>query len=207
MSDVLKIALRDSAEYGVAAGLAKDVYLREYGAQISPSWEKFAICHANAVTGSALDDAAVIGMSSAANSELFCDHYVGTEIQLAIGRELMESVDRNLVSEFGSFASSSRGTGFKLLTKLAVIAYCNGVQFGVVTATSAIVRILPRAGLRFVPLAQARESALPPQHRGCWGTYYETEPVVGFIDIRYLGNIFLAATLPTPEKLLLAVGA
>lgn len=176
------VARKNTILWQACADLVRDSYAKKYGAVTEPSPDYFiALCEDGPDIAGPL---ACAGVTHAGARPLLVEHYLGSAAHEALTAFHGERVDPHTVVEVGSLAARSAGAGLGLVQMLPGFCWCNGAQFAVCTITQSLVRALARVGIEFVPLADARESDLPGELQGCWGSYYDTSPVTGFVDIR-----------------------
>jgi len=64
-----------------------------------------------------------------------------------------------------------------------VVAWCQGSRFVLLTVTATVAGYLERAGIHFHPIVAADPARLDSEILKRWGTYYENEPVTGYVDV------------------------
>ncbi|MEV5339371.1 thermostable hemolysin [Streptomyces sp. NPDC052676] len=183
----INIARRGSALWQACADLAKDRYARDYQARIDPSPDCFIALCAEAGTGTDSGTGPVplacAGLTYGGGGDLLVESYLGgsaTDILAARSGRACEPTD---LIEVGPLASREAGAGRQLIRMVPALVWCNGASYLLCTVTTPLARMLDRIGIRFTGLTEARENALPPAQRGRWGTYYDTAPVAGYIDL------------------------
>lgn len=180
----ITIARSGSALWHACVDLARERYALDYGAAIEPAPDGFvALCdEAAAGTGAPL---ACAGFTYGGSRELLIDNYLGAQAAAVLSARLGCDCQSTALIEVGPLASREPGSSLLLIRMVPALCWCNGAEFLLCTVTRRLAAVLKRVGLEFVPLAAARESALPPRLRGQWGTYYDTDPVAGYIDLRH----------------------
>jgi hypothetical protein len=204
----LEIARRGSAQWQSSAGLARETYRREYGADIAPSPDAFAVLTKDL---SSPDKAgshvtAVAGMTFASAGRLLSENYLDEAAEVVLARLLGQQLERSEIVEVGSLASTSRGAGMHLLSFIPMLCWCNGAKAVLCTVTERVGGALPLLGIPFVPIGRAFEDDLPAEQRGRWGTYYASQPVTGYLDLRYCGQMPIPSLRPA-EAVHAGVGA
>ncbi|MFZ3560392.1 MULTISPECIES: thermostable hemolysin [unclassified Streptomyces] len=184
----INIARRGSALWHACVDLARERYARDYDARIAPSPDSFiALCADEGEgkgSGSDVVPLACAGLTYGGERSLLIENYLGDEAVSAISQYTRTACEPAGLVEVGPLASSEPGAGLKLIGMVPALCWCNGASYLLCTVTQPLARTLARIGLRFTGLAEAREDALPPEQQGTWGSYYDTKPVAGFIDLR-----------------------
>jgi hypothetical protein len=180
----INIARRGSALWHACVELAEERYARDYGARIAPSPDSFIALCADGGTGEDVVPLACAGLTYGGERPLLIENYLGDEATHAISAYTRAGCEPAGLVEVGPLASSEPGAGLKLIGMVPALCWCNGASYLLCTVTKPLARTLARIGLQFTGLAEAREESLPAEQRGGWGTYYDTEPVAGFIDLR-----------------------
>ncbi|WP_154760065.1 thermostable hemolysin [Amycolatopsis pithecellobii] len=161
--------------------VARERYRKDYQAEITPDPDCFiAACED---TPDGIRPTACAGLTHGGGRTLLSEHYLGSPPEQALAALFGEQVDPHTVVEIGPMAAAGGG-GVRLLTMLPALCWCQGAQFIVCTITELIARTVGRLGIEFVPMAEAKEHDLPVDLRHRWGTYYDTNPVTGYVDLR-----------------------
>src|ERR1035437_10669335 len=180
----IAIARRGSALWQACAELACDRYARDYQAHITPSPDCFiALCSDEGTEV----PVACAGLTHGGERALFIDNYLGGDAADVIGGRLGAPCERTGLVEVGPLASAEAGAGLELIRMLPALCWCNGAEFLLCTLTRPLSVMLARIGIRFTPMTEAREDLLPPDHQGRWGSYYDTAPIAGYVDLRHFG--------------------
>ncbi|WP_369392353.1 thermostable hemolysin [Streptomyces sp. CG1] len=180
----INIARRGSALWQACVDLARERYARDYQARIAPSPDSFIALCADEAGGSDVVPLACAGLTYGGERSLLIENYLGDAAADVISRHTRTECEPAGLVEVGPLASSEPGAGLKLIGMVPALCWCNGASYLLCTVTKPLARTLARIGLQFTGLAEAREDALPPEQRGTWGSYYDTAPVAGFIDLR-----------------------
>ncbi|MEU8616242.1 thermostable hemolysin [Streptomyces sp. NPDC048623] len=187
----ITIARRGSALWEACGELARTRYARDYQARIAPSPDCYIALSADGSDGSDGSDAAVplacAGLTYGGSRGLLIESYFGDVAADVITERVGERCEPTALVEVGPLASMEPGAGLALLRMLPAFCWCNGAAYALCTITPALSRMLARVGITFTPVTQAREEQLPPEQHGRWGTYYDTEPVAGYVDLRHFG--------------------
>ena len=161
---------------------ARERYERDYGADIAPSPDCFiALC------ADGLGDPvplACAGLTYGGPRALLIENYLGEEAADVLARRSGGSCEPTDLIEVGPLASQEAGAGLALIRMLPALGWCNGAQFLLCTVTQSLARTLARIDIEFTGVAAAREDLLPPSQQGRWGTYYDTAPTAGYVDLR-----------------------
>lgn len=178
----LHIARQGSPLWHHCVELAQARYRSEYGAEIGPAPDGFL-----ALTRETEEMAVPLSCAGMVHGvgRLLVENYLPEDDLLDVLTERLGTrMDPSQVVEVGPFASSQAGAGLTLLKMLPALLWCNGAQLALCTATKSLRQAFQRVGIDFHPLVPATEEMLPEAGRGTWGTYYETGPVAGYVDLR-----------------------
>jgi hypothetical protein len=180
----INIARRGSTLWQACVDLARERYARDYQARIAPSPDSFIALCADGAAGSDVVPLACAGLTYGGERSLLIEHYLGDAPTDVISRHTRTQCEPAGLVEVGPLASNEPGAGLKLIGMVPALCWCNGASYLLCTVTQPLARTLARIGLEFTGLAEAREECLPEEQRGRWGSYYDTAPVAGFIDLR-----------------------
>lgn len=180
----ITIARRGSTLWQACAELARDRYARDYQAHIAPSPDCFIALCSDEDTEVPV---ACAGLTYGGERALLIENYLGGDAADVIGGRLDEQCERTGLVEVGPLASAEAGTGLALLRMLPALCWCNGAEFALCTITRPLSAMLARIGIKFTPVTEARENLLPPEQQGRWGSYYDTAPIAGYVDLRHFG--------------------
>ncbi|MET8472990.1 thermostable hemolysin [Streptomyces sp. NPDC006422] len=181
----ITIARRGSALWEACAELARTRYARDYGARIEPTPDCFiALRPADGPDGAPL---ACAGLTHGGTRGLLIENYFGGPADRVVAEHTGEHCEPTALLEIGPLASIEAGAGLALMRMLPAFCWCNGASFALCTITRPLSAMLARIGIGFTPLAPATEDLLPPEQQGRWGTYYATDPIAGYVDLRHFG--------------------
>lgn len=121
---------------------------------------------------------AAVGVRPAASQRLFLEHYLSRSVEDAVGRAAGQPIVRTGIAEIGNLVATQRGASQLLFLLLTAFLHQERFEWVVFTATPAVRKTLSRLGFSLHQLGQADLSALEPEARGAWGTYYDNRPVV-----------------------------
>ena len=179
----INIARSGSALWSACADLARDRYARDYQADITAAPDSFiAVCRQDGGGGTPL---ACAGMTFGGTRSLLIDNYLGGNAAEVIAERTGAPCEATSLIEIGPLASREAGAGVALIRMVPALVWCNGAAFLLCTVTRPLARTLAAIGIEFTPLAPAREELLPAEQQGRWGSYYATDPVAGYIDLRH----------------------
>jgi len=165
------------------------VYKSYYGASISPSPDRFATYYSES------DELlACGGMTCAANKRIFSEIYLDRPAEAEIAESMNRIVTRNEIVEVGSLASSSRRIGSELMLLIPFLAWCQGKKYILCTATSPLTKLFDTLNINFTGLGYASIDRIQEKDRENWGSYYQTKPIVGYIDINRMAETILSLT-------------
>ncbi|MBM7169475.1 thermostable hemolysin [Streptomyces sp. G44] len=198
------VARRENVLWRASIHLARTVYREKFGADIDPSPDLFAALQHSAPDQGPADDAplgAVAGMTFAGNAHLLSEYYLAGSVEAVLAPRIGQRLQRSEIVEVGPLAATTNGDGAQLCSLLPLLTWCNGAKAVVCTVTPRLSGLLNRMGIDFVPLVPARENALPRRLQGDWGSYYESSPVTGYIDLRSVGQRLTdGAFAPAPAR-------
>ena len=181
---VFRVIDRLDPEYFSLQGMVSERYLETYNATISPSPDMFALLRdeyrAVAVCG------ACYGVTSASGKKLFSEYYLDEPVESLIHERFGIRVERKNVSEISSLVScDAPGAGKKIIAMIPWFIWSLGFEFVLMTATTQLRKLMREAGILYHPISKATVDRLPEKgSKALWGSYYETQPLVGIIDIK-----------------------
>ncbi len=185
----VRIIDNGTPEWGTAKSLVQSVYRSYYGASIEPGPEKFAAYY------NELDQmVACGGITSATHKNLFSEIYLERPVQTEIAESLRGPVERGEIVEVGSLASASRKIGSELMVLIPFLVWCQGKKYILCTATAPLIKMFESLHINFSPLADASIERISEADRENWGTYYESKPVVGYINIPKMADMIFSLT-------------
>jgi hypothetical protein len=181
----ITIARRGSALWEACADLARTRYARDYQARIEPAPDCFIALSPDERPSAA--PLACAGLTYGGTRGLLIENYFGGAAADVIAERVGEGCEPTGLVEVGPLASIEPGAGLALLRMLPAFCWCNGAEYALCTITRPLSAMLARIGIRFTPVTPARENLLPPEQQGRWGTYYDTAPIAGYVDLRHFG--------------------
>lgn len=124
-----------------------------------------------------------VGMRMASCEKLFLEQYLDMPVEITLGQNLLHQVERNVVVELGSFASTGLNMSLYLLGAAAAYLATRGFEFGLVTATDKMNRLFKMFDFHTQVICRAQKHDLLNQAMN-WGTYYSCDPkvIVGSIQ-------------------------
>ncbi len=167
----LVLKTEESADRAELETYIAEAFARSYGAKLSHFLPYMLGVRQDS------DLAAVIGLQSAAGSNLFLEQYLGTRVEQEVSRAFNEPVSRNQIVEVGNLVSTTSGASVQLLATLALVLRTAGFRWTIFTATDQVVEILRR--MQFSPriLCDADPDRLTDGQED-WGSYYANSPKV-----------------------------
>ena len=142
-----------------------------FGACIGGFMPRFALYqHALGATG-------VIGFRSAADDELFLEHYLDLPVDQVISAEAGAAVARDTIVEVGQFVVDDRDIVGSFFRDLVPFLAGAGYEWVCFTGTNKIRSLLRRVGFHGLPIAAANAGRVSDTGDD-WGSYYDNEPVV-----------------------------
>lgn len=124
-----------------------------------------------------------VGMRVASCEKLFLEQYLHLPVEITLGQNLPHQVERNVIVELGSFASTGLNMSLYLLGATAAYLATRGFEFGLVTATDKMNRLFKMFDFDTQVICRAQKHDLLDQAMN-WGTYYSYNPkvIVGSIQ-------------------------
>ncbi|MFI9172195.1 thermostable hemolysin [Streptomyces lincolnensis] len=181
----ITIARRGSALWEACGDLARTRYARDYQARIEPSPDCYIALSPDG--GPETAPVACAGLTYGGSRPLLVENYFQASAADTLAARADAVCEPTALVEVGPLASLEPGAGLALVRMLPAFCWCNGAEFIMCTITRPLAALLARIGIRFTPVTQAREDQLPVEQQGRWGTYYDTDPVAGYIDVRHFG--------------------
>lgn len=118
-----------------------------------------------------------VGMRMASCENLFLEQYLDLPVEITLGQNLPHQVERNVIVELGSFASTGLNMSLYLLAAAAAYLATRGYEFGLVTATDKMNRLFKMFDFHTQVICRAQKHDLLDQAMN-WGTYYSHNPRV-----------------------------
>ncbi|MCT9080065.1 thermostable hemolysin [Streptomyces fulvoviolaceus] len=181
----ITIARRGSTLWEACGDLARTRYVRDYQARIEPSPDSYVALSPDGSSETA--PVACAGLTYGGSRPLFIENYFGASAADTLTGRTGTACEPTALVEIGPLASVEPGAGLALVRMLPAFCWCNGAEFIMCTITRRLAALLARIGIRFTPVTQAREDQLPQEQQGRWGTYYDTDPMAGYVDVRHFG--------------------
>lgn len=127
---------------------------------------------------------AAFGIRSAQRERLFLETYLDEPIEQTIENKAGIRLQREKIVEVGNLAAIYPGALRWLFVALTVKLYDEGYEWVVFTGTPALRNVLHKLELQAIEIGPARPERLATEERACWGTYYDTQPMVMAGSIR-----------------------
>ena len=125
---------------------------------------------------------AAFGVTKLSRHKAFLEQYLSAPIEEEISAHTGEIVKRSEVFELGNLAAIYPGATRKLIQKMAGDLYGLGARWAVFTANKLVVNAFQKVGLNPKAIKEANPDLLPNKGTN-WGTYYEDNPQVMFIQV------------------------
>jgi len=130
---------------------------------------------------------AAVGFSALAHHAAYLEHYLDQPVEHLIAASIRNShafrrVSRWDIVEVGNLAAIRAGAARALILHMTRYLYRRHFQWVVLTATKELSNSFARLGYRPVIIASANPMRLEG-HGKSWGSYYESNPKVVFVDI------------------------
>ncbi|MBI4687664.1 MAG: thermostable hemolysin [Nitrospirae bacterium] len=176
----LELIERDNPQWHILEGFVMDVYYRKYNAKIHPYCQSYL-----AINGWRGEMLGCVGMNKASSPAFFCEQYLDMPVERYISMEKFNApthVKRGCVTEIGNMASHIAGFGYYLIPAVTGLLNCMDTQYITFTATNGLRNLFASLGIRLNIIVSARKEKLTGAP-DTWGTYYESDPAVAWIDI------------------------
>ena len=148
----------------------EEVYRRRHGASITTHYPTLLSLH-----DAGGDVLGAVGLRSAARDRLFLEQYLQGPVEDAIAETAGRSIARAEIAEVGSLASLGNGASVFLVIAAATFLDSRRFSYAVVTANSAMRRIIRTFGFAHTVLGAARGEELADGGQD-WGSYYACGP-------------------------------
>ncbi len=186
---------RNSERWTRAVEFAKKRYCKSYGANINPSPDYYLIVEN--------DDNNILscaGVCFATEQKLFSENYLEEPCHTLISKLERRTVDRSSVAEIGSVASVHPIAGRTLFEMLSIVAWCMGANYLICTSNPRSIKVMSQCNVLFVPICKANINHAPKKTGVEWGSYYQSEPTTGYINLRNMQNHYREMVLKTVFK-------
>lgn len=173
---------RDDHRFQQAIDLVKNSYRGKYGAELSVIATSFIAVEK--------DDRllACFSLTGGESATLFSERYLVAPCEVLISEALNDTIDRNLIAEVGSFSAIDTNASVLLFNAIPEIAYQKGYRYVLITIGSYVQEMFKQKGISLVILGDASADALSQEERAQWGSYYETNPITGYLNLTALVN-------------------
>lgn len=169
---VIDISGRHAPERAKVETFIKDVYCKNYRAEISVSYP--TLMSVRDQGGRIL---AAAGFRPAASERLFLEQYTRAPVEEVLTALYKHPVARAEVAEIGNLASEGRGASIFLYAAIASYLFHRDIAYAMVTGTDQLHSRFNKMGLKPQVICKADiESLETEQNR--WGSYYSTQPRV-----------------------------
>lgn len=155
------------------------IFAKNYGAHISKHYPTLM-----SVRNREGEILAAVGFRMAAQFPLFLEQYLEQPIEDEISMAAGQEVNRPMIAEVGSLASTGSGASIYLYLMLVDYLRRHNIRYPVATLTKSLTRTFQRFGIETHNLGIAQASALNAEEAQHWGSYYDTDPHVLTASIR-----------------------
>ncbi len=117
---------------------------------------------------------------------MFSESYLDEAVDKLIYEKFGVSIARKHVAEIGSLVScQAPGSGGKLVAMIPWFLWSLGFEFVLITATEKLHKIMRSTNISYHAIGKATlEKVTTDNNFTDWGQYYDTNPLVGIIDIK-----------------------
>jgi hypothetical protein len=123
----------------------------------------------------------VVGIRPAADSRLFLEQYIDEPVEALASREI-GPVARHEIVELGNLAALRPGACQLLNIMLAALLHGAGFRYATLVSTTRLEGIIRKQGFSVRAVTRADSARLGPAAAN-WGSYYETDPTILFVDL------------------------
>jgi hypothetical protein len=169
---VLKVYEPHTPGRAVVEEFIQTIYAERYGARV-PSFAPVLLALESA-DGKTL---AAVGYRSAANEQLFLEHYLNQPVEQALFGSAAQAQQRQHVVEVAHLVAIKPGAGRLMMVELGKWLRKLGAEWAVSTVTRELRHLFIRMGIAPLALGAASPERLGDEAR-CWGEYYSHDPVV-----------------------------
>lgn len=124
---------------------------------------------------------ACMGVTFPTVGSFFCEQYLDRPIETIISEHVGECVNRSEILQLGSIASTSIYAAVEMVQLAPLYIQCMGAKYALCTLTKKLSTLLKKLNVDFKFICDARKEKLK-YGSSDWGSYYESEPMVGFVD-------------------------
>lgn len=130
-----------------------------------------------------------LGVRSASD-QLFIEQYLNTDIKSTLA-QADTVIERNQIAEIAHLYSNAKVFTLPLLLVTATSLKLKDFEVMAFTGTQHIIRLIEKTGIKVHKLARANP-ALLSKNNDNWGSYYNSDPMVAYIQLSDALNIIKA---------------
>ncbi len=183
---------RQSPQWSAAQEFVKLRYKNAYEAVIAPSPDYFLVVSKN--VGAI---GACAGIWFADEHQLFSENYLGITCESMISGLESRPVERRAIAEIGGVASVNSSAGRCMFKMLSVVSWCLGAQFLLCTSNPRSIKVMAQCKVEFIPICTADIEKAPSVDGITWGSYYDDQPVTGYIRLEEMSAHYREMMLST----------
>jgi len=183
---------RNSEGWNRAVEFAKMRYKKSYGANINPSPDYYLI-----VQGTDEKIKSCAGIWLGTQGKLFSEYYLEQSFHKLISKLEKNKVSRLDIAEIGSVASIHPIAGRTLFEMLSIITWCMGVKYLICTSNPRSIEVMNKCNVKFIPVCKAKISLAPKDEKIDWGSYYQSDPTTGYINLQNMKDHYHSIVLKT----------
>ncbi|MET9958595.1 thermostable hemolysin [Streptomyces sp. NPDC006326] len=189
----ITLSQRGTPDWQVAADMAREVFAKQYQADISPDPDGFLAFFEKNEDGRE-EVLACAGLSFPEGTDsILLECYLDAPVEEVIAGAVGEDVQRSQVLQIGNIASVRASAGGEIIKSIPLVMACLGRPYAVMTMTGRLAALMERLGCVFHPLADASPDRLAPEEAASWGSYYDTRPMVGYAKAVDQSTLLFAA--------------
>lgn len=174
------IAYPTDSEYDILKAVAQEKYLKTYKAKTNPNPDLFV--YTNLSDNMNNFSGACFGLTFASNNKLFSEKYLDKPIEKILQKNHNINISRSNIAELSSLTSvNSSGEGQFLIRSLPSVLKNFNLDALLVTSTEQLRGIYEKKGIKFHKITQALKSKIETDLANDWGTYYDSNPITGFV--------------------------
>ncbi|WP_191830421.1 thermostable hemolysin [Pseudomonas fluorescens] len=183
---------RQSPQWSAAQEFVKLRYKNAYGAVIAPSPDYFLV-----VSEDEKSIQACAGIWFAGEGKLFSENYINENCEKILSGLETRRVERSTVAEIGSVASVNSAAGRCMFKMLSVVSWCLGARYLLCTSNPRSIQVMMQCKVNFVPICSADMNRAPRAEGITWGSYYDDQPITGYIRLNEMESHYRETMLHT----------
>jgi hypothetical protein len=178
----MKFVERGTPDWTACAELVQGVFFAGFQVTATPDPDCFLAYIGEDKTG-AERILACAGFTFPENGPMYLERYLDASIEASISAAEACEVDRAQVLQIGSIASLRAHAGAELIKAVPFVVMCLGYTYAAMTINAKLSAVMQYLGIVFHHLADADPQRLSSEELATWGSYYDSNPVVGYAHV------------------------